>query len=237
MQYIKKLDDLFDISHANSVKVIKNEEDLQFLKQQQQSRSGCIGAVDRKLAAREKRSMERKRQKEERLISCTKEDTAQSTFHDRSSSSISGDDEVADDARHDEDYRGNSSRNRVKHCKRARVLSSKLSAVLDRTNTSTRKATMILASAFNKAGCSTSSVVLSKSTIHRHRQKFREAAAHDIKMAYMPSKCVVHWDSKLLPDLSDVHTQMVDRLPVLTSSLANGTVKLLGVPKLQCGSG
>ena len=48
--YSEKLDQLFDISHANAEKLIKNDEDRQFLKMQQDSRKGCIGSFDRKLA-------------------------------------------------------------------------------------------------------------------------------------------------------------------------------------------
>jgi hypothetical protein len=51
---------LFDISHANSESLIKNEEDKQFLQLQQDFLTGSFGAVDRKLAEKEKRSAERK---------------------------------------------------------------------------------------------------------------------------------------------------------------------------------
>ena len=57
--YTKKLDTLFDISLSDSEKLIKNQEDLQFLKLQQESRTGSIGPVDIKLAGKEKRSVER----------------------------------------------------------------------------------------------------------------------------------------------------------------------------------
>ena len=70
---------------------------------------------------------------------------------------------------------------------------STVAAVLDRTNTSVRKSVMIPASAVNEAGCSLSSVVLSKSSVHRLHQ----VAAREIQKTYQASKCVVHWDSKL----------------------------------------
>ena len=65
--------------------------------------------------------------------------------------------------------------------KRKRILSTKVCSVLDRTNTSVRKGTMIMASVVNEAGASTSSTVLSKSTVHRRRQKQREKTATAIK--------------------------------------------------------
>jgi len=52
---------------------------------------------------------------------------------------------------------------------------------------------------------------------------------------------VVHWDGKLLPDLTvgseSSDAGLIDRLPVLVSSLTDGTTKLLGVPKLKSGTG
>lgn len=65
--YSENLDMLFDISHANSEQLIKNEEDRQFLRLQRESRKGCIGSLDRKLSAREKRSAERQKKIAKRL--------------------------------------------------------------------------------------------------------------------------------------------------------------------------
>ena len=79
--------------------------------------------------------------------------------------------------------------------------------------------------------------VLSKSSVHRHRQQLRQVAAREIQTMYQASKCVVHWDSKLLPDVTGEGDAVVDRLPVLVTSLVDGCTKLLGVPKLTCGSG
>ena len=117
------------------------------------------------------------------------------------------------------------------------VISPTVSAVLDRTNTSIRKSAMSLASVVNEAGSSTSSVVLSRSTVHRQRQLFRQESADKIKASYCPVKSIVHWDGKLLPDVSGGEYDQVDRLPVLLSSLEDGSNKLLGVPKLHSGSG
>ena len=121
--------------------------------------------------------------------------------------------------------------------KRTNVITQKVSAILDRTNTSIRTSTMIVASLLNGIGCPTSSAVLSKSTVHRQRQRLRSKASKKIKDDFQTCKSVVHWDSKLLPDITGVDTDKVDRLPVLISSLVDGSIKLLGVPKLASGSG
>ena len=60
--------------------------------------------------------------------------------------------------------------------------------------------------------------------------------AKGIKLAYSPTKSVVHWDGKLLADMSGKET-LVDRLPVLLSSITDGTTMLLGDPALDSGTG
>ena len=87
--------------------------------------------------------------------------------------------------------------------KRKRILSPSVCAVLDRTNTSVQKGTMVMASVINRAGSSTSSTVLSKSTIHRKRQRQREITGTAIKENYVPATCIVHWNSKLMPESSN----------------------------------
>jgi hypothetical protein len=112
-----------------------------------------------------------------------------------------------------------------KQCKRT-VITPKVSAVLDRTNTSVRTATMILASVVNEVGCSISSAILSKSIIHPQRLKYCCEAATKITDDFRPIKAVGHWDDKLLPDLTGTDTDQVDRLPVLISSLVDGSKQL-----------
>lgn len=55
--FIDKLDDLFDISHANVLNMIQNEEDKKFLLlQRQKGRPGCMLGTDYKLAVKEKKN-------------------------------------------------------------------------------------------------------------------------------------------------------------------------------------
>ena len=71
-------------------------------------------------------------------------------------------------------------------------------------------------------------LVLSKSTVHR--QRLRHEAAEQIKKNCKPSQCIVHWGGKLMPDITGIDINKIDRLPVLVSSLADRGTKLLGVP-------
>ena len=96
---------------------------------------------------------------------------------------------------------------------------------------------MVLASVVNQAGAFTSSVVLSKNTVHRQQQLFRKESAQKITEQYCLVKSVVHWDGKLLPDVTGEEGSNVDRLPVLLTSLEDGSNKLLAVLKLASGSG
>ena len=70
---------------------------------------------------------------------------------------------------------------------------------------------MIIASAINEAGCTTSTpaAVLSKRVIHR--QHHRCKAAQQIQTDYHPTKSVVHWNGKLLPNVTGVDADKVDR--------------------------
>lgn len=62
------LQKLFDISHANADKMMTNEKDRTFLKLQRDTRAGYIGSVDKKLAAKENRSAERKERFTQHLL-------------------------------------------------------------------------------------------------------------------------------------------------------------------------
>ena len=62
--------------------------------------------------------------------------------------------------------------------------------------------------------------------------------ALQIKLDFNVCKSVVHWDGKLLPDVGGISSWCkVDRLPILLTSLVDGSIKLLGVPKLASGTG
>ena len=108
-------------------------------------------------------------------------------------------------------------------CKRRKLrdilVSEKVSAVLDRTNTSIPTSPMILESVGNEVAWSTSPEVLSKSAVHSQRQRLRRKAAEQIRRRFQPSQCVVYWDGKLLPYVTGIDTNKVDRLSVLVTSL------------------
>ena len=182
-KYIKKLNSLFDISHAKADEMIKNEEDREILRLQRLARVGSIASVDSKLAAKEKWSGERKQRLEQCLQLHAETMTASSSSTSAVAHSDSGEttDDTAEDSdeESDVDFVSTVTGSGVSgtQTKRQRIISPTVLAVLDRTNTSIRKSTMVLASVVNQAGDSTSSVVLSKSTVHRQRQLFQKESA------------------------------------------------------------
>ena len=223
--YSIKLDELFDIAHAHANYLIQFEEDRQFLAQQRINRSGSIGGIDSSLARIEGLSAERRAHRELLQSSAPK---SQFTSQEIDSEP---DETTSEDTSDDETFTYNSTA-----VKKQRIISPKVNAVLDRTNTSVRKASMITASVLNKAGVPASTVSLSKSSIHRQRQKQRHKSAKEIRQGFSSTKSVVHWDGKLLPD-TDESTQLVDRMVVLLTSCEDSSTKLLGVPKLLSGTG
>lgn len=99
--YSDKLDGIFDISHANAEQLITNEEDRQFLRLQRESRTGCIGSVDKILAGKEDRAAERRqrfmRLKLQAVASEGSQQDIMSSEYDSDSSSLPSSDDLDDD--------------------------------------------------------------------------------------------------------------------------------------------
>lgn len=65
--FVEKLEDLFDIAHANALNIISIEEDKQFLNNQRmKGRPGFMYGIDYQLSAKETRVSERKLREEKR---------------------------------------------------------------------------------------------------------------------------------------------------------------------------
>ena len=78
---------------------------------------------------------------------------------------------------------------------------------------------------------------INRSSIARARQWHRTCLVSGLKSSVKDDlknvSLTVHWDGKLLPDLTG--NKEVDRLPILVSG--SGVIQLLAVPKLLNGSG
>ena len=106
--------------------------------------------------------------------------------------------------------------------------------MLDQSGLSDRVAMMIVFKAARSLGYDPETLASNRSTIQRQRRKHREAEAAGIKEAFNPNTSqTVHWDGKLMSDLTGI--KKVDRLPILVTTM--GKTKLLNVPKIPAGTG
>ena len=114
------------------------------------------------------------------------------------------------------------------------VMNDKLAVTLDMAKLSDRGAALVLTPAIQSLGQEASSYACSYSTIRRQRTARRELIAKDIKESFNPqSPLTVHWDGKLLEDLTGHET--VDRLPIIVTG--KDIEQLLAIPKLTSGTG
>lgn len=115
------------------------------------------------------------------------------------------------------------------------IMTAKLSSALDRCKISDRDAVHIIIAVAEALKVEVSDLVVNRSSIKRYREKSRMILANTIRNTFSTSELnaiVVHWDGKLLPDLT--RKQTVDRLPIVITN--NGSEQLLGVPKLSQGT-
>ena len=237
--FVNQMEDLFDIAHADALINMTNEEDKCFLlSQREKGRQGCLEAVDKVLDLREQRRREREVKNEERLEREERKRTAQSLDATPTSEGNLGSEEETDDELMQNDTTGPVPGTSTEPSKRKRgrksVLSSEVAFALDRTNISNRKATFVVGATVQALGMDVGDFSLNRETLRRQRRLNREQIAEELKKSFKPTDpLTVHWDGKLLPALTS--KDKVDRLAILVSS--PDSVKLLGVPVLQQGTG
>lgn len=215
--------------------MLKIEEDRAFLlSQRQKGRIGAMSSVDTVLSRKEKKRYEKSSKEQERretAISKAESRDKEVVMLEDSSSTSDDDDESKDT--------GNTLKSSpvsppVKRGRRT-VITPELAAALDRHKVSSRSAVMVVGEAAKSLGQDVTPLTLNKSSIQRQRQQFRTEFATSVRQNFQPNTAlVVHWDGKLLSDLTG--RDMVDRLPILVSSCGGGS-QLLSVPKLPAGTG
>jgi hypothetical protein len=230
--FVNKLDDLFDVAHADALNLISIEEDRLFLlAQREKGRRGCMGAVDVKLSTKEQRRKNREqREANLRMV----EDKRSLTVASTSVQLTDSDESSSEDD--DDELLMPSGPSAKKLCPRrpASIITTGVAAALDRTKTSDRNATYVLAAAAQSLGHNPADIAINRESIRKARRKNREKIAREIQESFAPNiPLAVHWDEKLLPALAS--KDKVDRLAVLVSGA--GTMKLLGVPAINNGTG
>jgi len=238
--FVDKLEDLFDIAHTNALKMMKIQEDRDFLlAQREKGRRGCMGSVDKVFTSKEQQRAKRaksqlvykqkKRQEQQHINELTNLDSSTDAEETLDEGSLGQDEAMENIASASSSIPIN-----VRKRSHKNVITPLLAAALDRTKLSDRKATFVIAATVQSLGHNLDELNVSRSSIRRARASTRTQHFRNLKQQFQTSAAlVVHWDGKLLPDLTG--KTLIDRLPVIVSGA--GVNQLLGVPKLSEGTG
>lgn len=116
-----------------------------------------------------------------------------------------------------------------------KVITPEVAAAMDRVKVTDRGATFVTAAIAQSLGHNLDDIAVSHSTVRRARCINREISALKHKEQFSPdTPLLLHWDSKLLPDISG-KKDTVDRVAILVTG--GGEEKLLAVPKIARGTG
>ena len=242
-EFVSRLDDLFDIAHANALSMISVAEDREFLlAQREKGRRGSMAGIDTKLAAKEKRTVARQEQllaRQHRMEDLQRKQNETAVLLSSTSSSeeeIQKTGSSQDRYANDEGLVEGCSYQTPAKRKRGRksIVTPQLAATLDRTKISDRKAMFVISETAKSLGHNVENLALNRDSIRRQRMKHRLQQSETLKAEFQGNvPLVVHWDGKLIPDLTT--KEHVDRLPVIVSG--KGVSQLLTVAKLASGSG
>ncbi|KAL4104515.1 hypothetical protein QTP88_019810 [Uroleucon formosanum] len=240
--FVNKLNDIFDIVHARALDIMKIECDKQFLiAQRTKGRPGCLLGIDRKNQKLEecieknlKNKLERKKRVYKDMEISERVVNSETVVF---SSASSDSDEI-------EEHNFNTiseeevieQPNLFQLRGKTNFITDKMAAALDRCKISDRDAVHILLAIAESFGININELIINRTSVNSIRQRFRKNRIEALRVNFNPSQigpCVVHWDGKLLPSLSE--KKLVDRLPIIISY--KGIEQLLGVPELISGTG
>ena len=232
-KFKQSLDDLFDVAHANAPNMMTIEEDKQFLMaQREKGRQRCMGGVDANLVKKQKKNQVDLVKHKERKEKADEEAEASNMLIILEDSSSSTTEDLTLD---DENMAGFSGVSLLPPMRRRKqILTPALSLRLDRANVSDRAAMFIVGETAKSLGHNIQDFTLSAASIRRSRRSHREQFADEILKNFSPNApLAVHWDEKLLRDLTG--KKRVDRLPILVSF--GEDTQLLSVPIIVAGTG
>lgn len=117
------------------------------------------------------------------------------------------------------------------------ILTPDVAVALDRAQLSNSKAAMVLSATSVALGVNIMNISLSMESIRRARIAAREQINAEIRQSFqIDTDFVIHWDGKILPDLTGSNTlEHTDRLAIVIT--CGDKNKLLGVPKICNGTG
>jgi hypothetical protein len=239
--FSSRLDSIFDIAHQDAERLIKIPEDWEFLVAQREGRKGYMAGEDKVFAKKAEQKVsrlesEKKRSEKSKTQIAELFSTEELEFSSSESDGSSGSTTDTNVDESDNQLALSPKIKRKRHRKNvtSSLVTKHVAMALDRTKVTDREAPHLLAATAHALGHGIEDLPLSRSSIRRARLQHREAGSTDIKLRFAPeTPLVVHWDGKLLPDLTG--KEKVDRLAVIVSGA--GVEQLLGVPKLASSTG
>ena len=245
-----KLLKTFVIWPSNVETLIKNAEDLAFLKSMKSDRSATFGAKDKNLANKINRKRKRQEMEEKRV---RKEQERQASVSTTSMQLNSSDEERETDAakkQHSSDddcdaTESNSQQKRSHHRETPVGTTAfvppdilklpRLVSLATRLKMSAADQACFTAAVVEEAGGDISKISSSYSSAARSRRKVVEQIASKYKEEWSPPKLAsLHWDSKIMNSLSNRNITE-ERLVVIVGDVNN--LQLLGVPHYPVGVG
>ena len=212
---------LFDISHSDLEKKLQKDrirnnlgilsEDLEFLKDQRTARKAHMTNLDAEYGQKKEAQMKRRMGPAPATVTSNSSQSSEAA-------SLSDDETSSPEDEDDAEMNKRPKRPKLIDVQLPRnILSSPLVAgAMDRTNTTPGQAMHLISAVLKSVqkdgvGLDLSEVTLSESSIRRGREKAREEICKHQFQEFqdnMPEFLAVHWDGKMMRDMSDVLNEM-----------------------------
>lgn len=238
----------FPLWSANAEQLIKNAEDRSFLESMKSTRSATFGSRDKASAAKCKRRDAREqshRAYRNRVLQESSATITTSAVSSTESDDVNSDvEETADDCDHPPGFEPSlttpRSHHRISHTGTPVVIPHditqrpKLVALATRMKITPSQQAAYTAALIAESGGDVSKVSTSYATTDRSRRHVVQQIAESSREQWVaPRLATLHWDSKLIPTLSNRNISE-ERLTVIVGTAHE--VKLLGVPSYQPGT-
>lgn len=231
--------EVFNIGTQDALSTMKSEEDQEFYQKQLQDVFSCsMAGEDMVTAGKEGRKRSREEEGERRRRRYEEREARPSQGAVAAlPSTTSSSQESQDEEYHPTPSTSTTTALTPKRTKNI-FTDPEVAGALDRVNLTDRKGVFVVGAVASALGHDLSVLTLSRSSVRRSRRLARScAAAQEEKDFTVHGPLLLHWDGKLLPDVTgegDKYT--ADRVAVLVTS-PEDFEKLLGVPKVERGTG
>ena len=225
---------LFDVADVDALGKMKIPEDSLFLGDQRSVRRMITDAEDKKFTAKQKRIKQRRMKEEKQKQKAGETSTSQTVYYRPENSTSESNDEASDDYRPSTSISEPENLTVEKIKIKLQLRNADVASAPDRNKTSDREAVRLMIPMAAALDHDPAKLPLSQSTIQRAQKRTRrdvsDSVGSDFELSY---PLVVHWHGKALSEM--LGGRDVERLPVLVSG--DGNEKLLGVPKINAGTG